>query len=204
MLIFENSKGPVDPDDMTLVNCEPTNTVVSDNIALPNTLLTHSGTNLHAFFRFQTPQTAPASTQTMPASGSSKKAITQGSPGQLMLDVLRRPLPLPLSLRNKGLTRSQLLFSIGTLIDARALRITGDDEFFLFMDMRIEFQWTSFGMMVPKWAPATKIYNAQLKELAQKKGIKFIKKHPRALMEKLGKIEPKITERILKDNYHYM
>ncbi|KAF8969038.1 hypothetical protein BDZ97DRAFT_1902759 [Flammula alnicola] len=102
---------------------------------------------------------------------------------------------------SKWLTRSQLLFSIGTSIDPRVLQITDDNEFYLFMDMRAEFQWTSFGMTVSKWASAAKIYNEQLEALGKTKNIEILKKNPRALTDKLSEIEPKISERILKQNY---
>lgn len=128
-------------------------------------------------------------------------AAAQPSPSKISLEMLRRPLPLPSSLRDKGLTRSQLLFSVGTTIDPRALRNTADDEFYLFMDMRAEFKWTSFGMTASKWATATKTYNDRLEDLMKKKNAEFIRKNPRALADKLSEIEPKITDRILKGNY---
>jgi hypothetical protein len=117
------------------------------------------------------------------------------------METLRHPLSLPESLRDNGLTQSQLLFSIGTCIDPRAIQITEDNEFYLFMDMHAEFQWTSFGMMTAKWATATKVYNEKLKALGKNKNIEIFKKNPRALMEKLNEIEPKISERLLSKNY---
>lgn len=117
------------------------------------------------------------------------------------LEDLRRPLRVPEPLQARGLTRSQLIFSMGTSVDPRALKITGDDEFYLFMDQRAQHGWTSFGMTTQKWASAAKLYNAQLEELGKKKHTVFIKKNPRALMEKLGEIEPKILDRVARNNY---
>ena len=125
----------------------------------------------------------------------------QAQSPSVSLEMLRRPLKLPLVVQKKGLTRSQLLFSVGTSIDARALKITGDDEFYLFMDMRAEFQWTSFGMTAMKWASATQIYNTRLEALGKEKHFQVIPKSPRALADKLNEIEPKIIERIRQKNY---
>lgn len=163
-------------------------------ILLPSTPSTPATSNApHAFFAFQNRDRLGLSTQGTAA---------QSSPSKPSLEMLRRPLPLPLSLRDKGLTRSQLLFSVGTSIDPRALRINGDDEFFLFMDMRAELQWTSFGMTASKWASATKIYNNRLEDLTKKKNAEFIRKNPRALADKLSEIEPRITDRIHKEDYY--
>ncbi|KAF8973794.1 hypothetical protein BDZ97DRAFT_1751761 [Flammula alnicola] len=193
-------------DCTALLDCEPINSVVPSDIALPGTS-SSTGGDVHALFRFQTtldksfsrPRTpGPASS----TSGSQAAVTQQALPPRHLLEMLRRPLPLPSALRTKGLTRSQLLFSVGTSIDPRALQITGDDEFYLFMDMRAEFQWISFGMTASKWASAAKIFNDRLEVVGKKKNIEIIKKNPRALVDKLNAIEPKISDRILKGNYH--
>ena len=65
----------------------------------------------------------------------------------------------------------------------------------------LEFQWTSFTMTSQKWVSATHTYNERLEEKARVRGVQFIKKNPRALMEKLGEIEPKISKRLLTKNF---
>jgi hypothetical protein len=193
LLLYTIIKDLLDAD-MAQVDDGLVDAVVADGISLPKTPSTRDS-DVRAFFRFQPMQTTPASSSSLPTATAKNPHGTQ-----LTLDALRRPLPLPLSLRNKGLTRSQLIFSIGTAIDPRALQITGDEEFYLFMDMRAEYQWTSFGMTASKWAPAAKLYNSRLEAIGKKKNIAIIKKHPRALMEKLAEIEPRIIERILRQD----
>jgi hypothetical protein len=161
-------------------------------IPLPNTSSTLAKDAPHAFFAFQS-QGQNSSTQAA--------AQASASPSKISLEMLRRPLLLPEPLREKGLTRSQLLFSAGTTIDPRALRITEDDEFYLFMDMRAELQWTTFGMTASKWASATKTYNERLERIAKKKNIEFIRKNPRALADKLSEVEPMIAERNFKQDF---
>lgn len=191
------------------MDCEPTNIVVPDNILLPaagpSTSTSAAASSAHALFRFQTTLDKSASgnvvhsAQTdVPAAGTGSRRISQE---QTSLEDLRRPLKLPNTLRAQGLTRSQLLFSVGTAIHPRALEIKGDDEFYLFMDLRAQQRWTSFGMTAQKWASATSIYNTQLEVCSKKKGFQFIKKNPRALSEKLNEIEPKIIERVSRNNY---
>jgi len=111
-------------------------------------------------------------------------------------------LPLPTPAIEKSLTRSQLLFTIATQIDPRSLLIKGDDEFYLFMEMRAELQWASFNMTSRKWVTATHAYNLRLEESDKKRGIQTtIKKNPQALMDTLGQVEPKIAQRIATNNY---
>ncbi|RDB21084.1 hypothetical protein Hypma_011838 [Hypsizygus marmoreus] len=107
-------------------------------------------------------------------------------------------LPLP---HGSRLTRSELLFSISTQTDIHSLSVRTDDEFFLFMDMRAEGKWTSFGMTSRQWVHAADAYNARLEELSKAKKIPFIKKNPRALVDKLGEVEPKIIKRIATGNF---
>ena len=69
------------------------------------------------------------------------------------------------------------------------------------MEMRAEFQWTSFAMTFQKSVSAAHIYNERLEQKTRVQGVLFIKKNPRALMEKLGEIEPKISKRLLTKNF---
>ncbi|KAF9470175.1 hypothetical protein BDN70DRAFT_821684, partial [Pholiota conissans] len=133
---------------------------------------------------------------TAPADSAEAQASLPATDGNVSLDNLRRPLAIPASLRNKGLTRSQLIFSIGTAIDPRALQIDGKDEFLLYMDMRAEFQWTSFGMTASKWASATQIFNDRLLQERKDDKTPFIKKNPRALADKLRKVESMVLDRV--------
>lgn len=206
---MKDNAGPAGPSSTpsgTAIDCQPTDAVVSGNISLPGAA--------HALFRFQTTpapiQPAGSSINPTSTAASSSQHATNTITSPLRsgpwahpskLEDLRRPLRIPESLQARGLTRSQLIFSAGTSIDPRALKIAGDDEFFLFMDHRARYGWTSFGMTTQKWATSAKIYNSELEDLSKKKHTTFIKKNPRALMEKLGEIEPKILDRVLRNNY---
>jgi hypothetical protein len=75
--------------------------------------------------------------------------------------------------------------------------IKGDDEFFLFMDMRAEHQWASFNMTSRKWVAATSAYNERL----EAKNKSLVKKNPCALVDLLGRIEPKISKRIIDQDF---
>ncbi|KAF9475045.1 hypothetical protein BDN70DRAFT_814702 [Pholiota conissans] len=187
-----------DPEpELDEFDCEPTDDVESSDITLPN--LPSTSSNIHAFYRFKTQQNpgAPASIQ-LPVVQPSKPQPNTG-PG--LLERLRRPVHLPSSLSAQGLTRSQLLFSMGTLIDPRALNVSTKEEFYLFMDMRSEFQWTTFGMTASKWASAAEEYNVWLESIGKEKSITTVKKNPRALADKLKNIEPHITNRLLKQDF---
>ncbi|EIW75319.1 hypothetical protein CONPUDRAFT_66230, partial [Coniophora puteana RWD-64-598 SS2] len=126
------------------------------------------------------------------ASATGSRAAT---PSSQPSEVTRLP-PLP-----PGLTRSEHFFSISTGIDARALRIEGDAEFYLFMDMRAEFKWQSYNMSPRKWVPATDVYNSRLRELNRARQIPTIAKHPQALLRKLGDIERSVLDRIHTKNF---
>ncbi|KAF8178001.1 hypothetical protein BJ912DRAFT_1146430 [Pholiota molesta] len=185
------------------VDCAPTNMVVDTDVSLPNPSSTtdkDTASTPRAFFKFQTTldKSFPKSGATVSSASSQPASVTLPLPPKpsFSLDMLRRPLQLPAELKDQGLTRSQLLFSIGTTVDPRALRILGDDEFYLFMDMRAELQWISFSMTSSKWAIATKAYNERLAKLGKEKHFNVIKKNPRALMDKLNEIEPMISERL--------
>ncbi|KAG2085011.1 uncharacterized protein F5147DRAFT_782255 [Suillus discolor] len=97
-----------------------------------------------------------------------------------------------------GQTRSQRLFSIATGIDPRSLTFQNSDEFYLFMNMRAEFKWLSYQMTSKRWVLATEEYNHRLVETM---GQSIIQKNPQALLRALGDIEPKLMNRIIKDEY---
>lgn len=103
-----------------------------------------------------------------------------------------------------GLSRSQRLFRIHTGVDPRALEIKMSAEFFLFMELRYNGQWTSFSMNSRKWAVATADYNCRLATLKNADGQPFVPKHPRALMEKLGEVEDKIINKLSTGDYRGM
>ncbi|KAH9939540.1 hypothetical protein B0H21DRAFT_698307, partial [Amylocystis lapponica] len=100
-----------------------------------------------------------------------------------------------------GGTPSQRLFSIATGIHPRSMTISSNDEFYLFMDMRSEKKWASFEMSPRKWVIAANDYNARLETFNRSRGSTTIRKTPRALMDKLGEIEPKILARIASGRY---
>ena len=108
----------------------------------------------------------------------------------LNISSLTHPLSV---LTMTGLTCSQSLFSILTSINVHALSIETSNEFFLFMDMRVELGWVSYNMTSHRWVLATVNYNSRLEALNLAKNIATIPKHPCALIEHLGAIETKIA-----------
>ncbi|GBE81445.1 hypothetical protein SCP_0311740 [Sparassis crispa] len=114
------------------------------------------------------------------------------------------PLPSVLPLPNiSGLTPSQRLFSLAMGMHIQSMSINTKDEFFLFMDMRAEKRWASFSMTPRKWVIAASEYNTQLEAFNRSRGQAHltVRKTPRALMEKLGELEPKIIARIVTGHY---
>jgi hypothetical protein len=99
------------------------------------------------------------------------------------------------------MTRSQHFFTIATRIDARAMQISGDTEFHLFMDMRAEFGWISFRMTPKQWALVTKTYNTRLEEKNRANGLETVKKNPQALLRKLGDIEVAVMNHVAKNDF---
>jgi hypothetical protein len=73
--------------------------------------------------------------------------------------------------------------------------------FFLFMEMRLENQWVSYDMTPARWARATGEFNRRLAEDGRQRGVSSVLKHPRALMEKLGEIEGKVTDRLYRNDF---
>jgi hypothetical protein len=123
---------------------------------------------------------------------------TQASKTGTLLNALSAPLPLS----SLSLTRSQLIFSAATSINAQSLAVERGDEFYLFMDMRETHQWSSFTMNSQKWVAATKLYNEALAQSRKSKGLSLaIKKNPRALMEKLGEIEANVMKRLVTKDF---
>ncbi|KAJ6456223.1 hypothetical protein C8R47DRAFT_1203691 [Mycena vitilis] len=142
---------------------------------------------------------------TRPASVASRVSTTPAPPhSRTLLSIADLDTPLAQPIRQPGLpklTPSQQLFSKLTGINPRALKVGDGAEFYLLMNMRAEFQWKSFEMTPKRWVEATVEYNARLEAAAGKPGLEVVKKHPRALMEKLGEIEPKIIQRIANNNF---
>jgi hypothetical protein len=81
------------------------------------------------------------------------------------------------------------------------LAIKGEDEFYLFMDMRAEKGWVSFNMSSHKWVIATHEYNDALCKMQVERGLPAIKKIPRALLDKLGEMEAKILDWLHKGHF---
>ncbi|KAF8191327.1 hypothetical protein BJ912DRAFT_849553, partial [Pholiota molesta] len=204
-------KGQPRHNHTTLIDCAPTDLIVDTDVSLPTAASSSADGNPartpHALFRFQTTLDRSFSkpgNSVLPATSASGSQSTSAAlplPPKPSLDMLRRPLRIPSTLHDKDLTRSQIIFSIGTSVDPRALRISGDDEFYLFMDMRAELQWISFAMTTPKWAIATKAYNNRLEKLGKEKDLIIVQKNPRALMDKLSEIEPVISDRHTRKDY---
>ncbi|OBZ68323.1 hypothetical protein A0H81_11830 [Grifola frondosa] len=146
---------------------------------------------LHSFFAMHKHHAAPGShcdsaVQQLPS--------IQSSPAD--------PNLLPVDTVNiSGLTRSQQLFSISTGIDVRATSIGSGDEFFLFMDLRLKNRWISFLMTPRKWVTAADEYNVELAKCDKSKGRSTIGKTPRALMDKLSEIEPRVLGHVTSGNY---
>jgi hypothetical protein len=149
-----------------------------------------AGRDLNQFFN--------AHSQTMPVPSTAISSFDSGVQPHQALIHLSTPLKLTDSSK---LTRSQCLFAVATRTDPRSMAIKEDYEFFLFMDMRAEFQWASFNMTSRKWVMATQAYNTRLEAINSSKNRATIKKNPRALMDFLGAIEPKISERIIKQDF---
>ncbi|KAJ6491109.1 hypothetical protein C8R45DRAFT_826035, partial [Mycena sanguinolenta] len=96
------------------------------------------------------------------------------------------------------LTPSQQFFAILTHTDPRAFKNNQGAEFFLFMDLRAELQWKSYEMTPKKWADSTITYNTRLQF---RPGYTAPKKRPRALMDKLCEMEPKIMQCLTDRNF---
>ncbi|KAF8573197.1 hypothetical protein K439DRAFT_1264341, partial [Ramaria rubella] len=100
-----------------------------------------------------------------------------------------------------GATCSERIFAITTGILPATLTIGTGDNFFLFMDLHVEKRWVSYEMTAQKWVNATTEYNICWKHKCQENGTIFVSKNPHVLIDKLGEMEIRITERIQKDDY---
>ena len=114
--------------------------------------------------------------------------------------VLAQPLPVPSD--SRLLTRSERLFKAHTGIHPMSLRIDGNDEYYLFMDLRAQNRWASYLMTSGMYVEATKIYNQALEEFHHNKpGPRPIPKSPRAIMEELGRTEALVLARLAKQDF---
>ncbi len=103
-----------------------------------------------------------------------------------------------------GLTRSQRMFSVASGgIDLDSLSLTSIDyaEFCLFLRLRVENRWATYTMSPYNWVCAASVYNKELQKLNQSTQKKRALKTPRALMDKLFQLEPKLIGRIISGNY---
>ena len=130
--------------------------------------------------------------QIMPAESAQCPSLCPPPTGSHTLADVHSPLPLPAD--SSILTRSQHLVSRAIGIDIRALSISEDAEFYLFMEMRAEFRWSTFTMTSHKWALATVEYNKRLK--TKSRAVRVVLKNPRALINKLVEIEDMILIKI--------
>ncbi|KAJ7615765.1 hypothetical protein DFH06DRAFT_1365836 [Mycena polygramma] len=177
----EISKSPDPLDEASIVNVAPT---VSKNVEVERPLYPIFGA---------TPGLSVAP-KTFPS--PSPAAV----PADVSLEELTAPLPKPKTPDGfPKLTRSQQFFNASTGTDPRSLKIHQGQEIYLFMDMRREFNWRSYEMTSRTWVASTAEYNTRLRRLSG--GAQFIQKNPRALLEMLGDIEPKIVDRILTNNF---
>ncbi|KAG1769928.1 hypothetical protein EV702DRAFT_1049495 [Suillus placidus] len=133
-----------------------------------------------AALQCQLPAVTPSSTPPNPVAGT----------------IALTPIPRP-----PGMTLSQHFFTIATRIDARAMHISSNVEFHLFMDMRAEFAWISFKMTPKQWAAATETYNNRLEEKNRANGSETVKKNPQALLRKLGEIEVAVMNHVAKNDF---
>ncbi|KAG0697389.1 hypothetical protein DFH29DRAFT_878740 [Suillus ampliporus] len=136
----------------------------------------------------QLPTATPDSTPPDPVAVISPAAINSAA---TLAPILRPP----------GMTRSQHFFTIATRINAHAMQISGDIEFHLFMDMRVEFTWISFKMTPKQWAVATETYNDRLEEKSRASGLEMVKKKTQALLRKLGEIEVAVMNHVAKNDF---
>lgn len=107
------------------------------------------------------------------------------------------------SLSISGLTRSQRVMSVLGGIDSRSLTFSRgeSDAFFLFMRLRAEHKWASYGMSPSKWVYAASLYNTEVDRINAQKCKNMLRKTPRALMEKLGEVEGRVLNRIAANDY---
>ncbi|KAI1781716.1 hypothetical protein LXA43DRAFT_907964 [Ganoderma leucocontextum] len=103
-----------------------------------------------------------------------------------------------------GLTRSQRMFSIASGgINPRSLSLSSIDyeEFKLFLQLRARYRWTTSTMSPYHWVCAASAYNKGLEQLNESTDVLRPLKTPRALMDKLFQLEPKLIAQIISDDY---
>ncbi|KAI0667040.1 hypothetical protein C8Q78DRAFT_413566 [Trametes maxima] len=102
-----------------------------------------------------------------------------------------------------GLSPLQRIFSIATGLNPMSTSISSGDEFFLFMNLRAGHKWVSHNMTPQKWVEAAALYNMELEKADRRLGHfrGTVQKTPRALMDKLGDIEPIILRRLSDGDY---
>ncbi|KAI1782219.1 hypothetical protein LXA43DRAFT_906421 [Ganoderma leucocontextum] len=103
-----------------------------------------------------------------------------------------------------GLTPSQRMFSVASGgIDPRSLSLASIDydEFSLFLRLRVECKWATYMMSPYNWVCAASAYNKELEKLNQRTQKMRPLKTPRALMDKLFHLEPKLIACIISGNY---
>ena len=161
-----------------------------------------SRTGSHPLSSFFRPHKAPSSQEDVKPARSSVQLANNTSVTAMLrnqFDALSTTLPLPTD--DSSLSRSQLLFKLGTQINPLSLTISTDEEYFLFMEMRRENKWVSFGMSAKRWVEATDLYNSRLIQQRMSRWLSTIPKNPRALFEKLGDVESQILERLATSNF---
>ena len=111
------------------------------------------------------------------------------------LSVVTLCLPTP---NVSGTTKSQRIISAATGFPTQSMKFSNDDvEFFLFMNLRAQYQWATHKMTSVSWVEATSIFNAAL----EKKKPGAFRKTPRALMEKLESVEKQVHYRKKRNDY---
>lgn len=150
----------------------------------------------------------PAAAPLSAAGLSSAASLAQHLPSFFSRCRLNAPTPaaVPICLpipKISGTTRSQILISLVAGLDTASLTFpkSDDDEFFLFMELHAQYKWVTFNMSALSWVEAMSIFNAAIEK---KKGVKVIRKMPRALMEKLEEIEKVIHTRLKNNNFKCM
>lgn len=141
----------------------------------------------------------PGTSGSEPSSSQVEPSAAPRLPLATDIKVLSRRLPAP---PGSTLPPSSQLFSNLTKVHARALAIGRGDEYFLFMDMRAERGWASFKMNNARWAQATQDYNNRLRaKTPPGQHYDGMKKHPRALIDKLASTEAAVLQRINTKDY---
>ncbi|KAL6307078.1 hypothetical protein BKA93DRAFT_770448 [Sparassis latifolia] len=164
---------------------------------VPSARMQPGNKSIHPFFVSQRPATSATLLTKVPGPALVSHTVDTSVQSEL---VPEEPHMLPV-VQISGPSRSQRLFSVVTGINPSSLSISADSEFYLFMDMRAEGKWASFNMTPAKWVAAAEAYNARLEELTKSRGLPMARKTPRALMEKLGELEPKILACIIAKDY---